>query len=184
MYIYKSTQLSWHRNTTNSWTQVSTNKPAGINGSIFTVQEVALELVAITYTATSPWSQEMPTCFLDVLIEWGSTWLWDSLRLVGEDNWIKEAIHDRNCLAVTNLLYMRELYPDLFSAAFVLEWSIGRGKFFGSFPEQLVAAGAYWLVPAQDGPFFSTHSHLSALKNCAFFSTNFQFIFIFKICTT
>ena len=37
------------------------------------------------------------------------------------------------------------------------------------------------LVPAQDGPFFYTRSHLSALQNCALlFSTNFQFIFIFK----
>ena len=37
------------------------------------------------------------------------------------------------------------------------------------------------LVPAQDGPFFYTRSHLSALQNCALlFSTNFQIIFIFK----
>ena len=37
------------------------------------------------------------------------------------------------------------------------------------------------LVPAQDGPFFYTRYHLSALQNCALlFSANFQFIFIFK----
>ena len=41
------------------------------------------------------------------------------------------------------------------------------------------------LVPAQDVHFFYTSSHLSALKNCALnFSNNFQFIFIFKKCTT
>ena len=41
------------------------------------------------------------------------------------------------------------------------------------------------LVPAQDVHFFYTHSHLSALQNCAvLFSTNFQIIFIFKKCTT
>ena len=41
------------------------------------------------------------------------------------------------------------------------------------------------LVPAQDGPFFYTRYHLSALQNCALLlSTNFQFIFIFKKCTT
>ena len=41
------------------------------------------------------------------------------------------------------------------------------------------------LVPPQDGPFFYTRSHLSALQNCALlFSTNFQFIFIFKKCIT
>ena len=37
------------------------------------------------------------------------------------------------------------------------------------------------LVPAQDVHFFYTRSHLSALPNCALiFSTNSQFIFIFK----
>ena len=37
------------------------------------------------------------------------------------------------------------------------------------------------LVPAQDGPFFYTCSHLIAFQNCALlFSTNFQFIFILK----
>ena len=43
----------------------------------------------------------------------------------------------------------------------------------------------YGLVPAQDGPFFYTRFHLSALPNCAvLFPTNFQIIFIFKKCTT
>ena len=41
------------------------------------------------------------------------------------------------------------------------------------------------LGPAQDVPFFYTRSHLNALQNCALiFSTNFQFILTFKICTT
>ena len=42
-----------------------------------------------------------------------------------------------------------------------------------------------WLVPAQDGPFFYTLSHFSALQNCVIlFSTNFQIILILKKCTT
>ena len=42
-----------------------------------------------------------------------------------------------------------------------------------------------WLVPAQDGPFFYTRSHLSALQNCAvLFSTKFHIIFILKECIT
>ena len=41
------------------------------------------------------------------------------------------------------------------------------------------------LVPSQDGHFFYTRSHLSALQNCALLlSTKFQFIFIFKKCIT
>ena len=100
-------------------------------------------MVAITSTAPPPCSQEMPTCFMDVLIEWGSTWLWDYLRLVGEESWLEEAIQDRTCLAVIDGLYMKELYPDLCSAAFFLECSKGRGKIFGSFQEQSVVVSAY-----------------------------------------
>ena len=63
---------------------MNTNQPAEINGNICSVQEVALEVVGINPTAMPTCSQEMPTCFLDALIEWGSTCLGDSLRLVGE----------------------------------------------------------------------------------------------------
>ena len=51
-----------------------------------------------------------------------------------------------------------------------------------SYAESLYNIG---LVPAQDGPFFYMHSHLSELQNCAsIFSINFQFTFIFKKCIT
>ena len=86
-------------------------------------------MVAINSIATPPCLQEMPTCFLDVLIDLGSTWLEDSLRIVGEYNWIEEAIRDGNCLSMTYGLCMKELYSYLCSAAFVLECSRGRGKF-------------------------------------------------------
>ena len=125
MNIYKETQIYWHRNTMNCCTQVSTNKPAEINGNICSVREVALALVAITSTATPPCLQEIPTCFLDVLIEWGITWLWDSIWLGGEYDWLEDAIHDGTCLAVTDGLYVKELYPDVCSAEFVLERSKG-----------------------------------------------------------
>ena len=128
MDIYKATQLSRHRNTKNCWTQVSTNQPAEIIENICSVWEVALAVVAITSTATPPSSQEIPTCFLDELIDWGSTWLWESLRLVGEHNWLEEVIQDGTCLSVTNGSYINELYTDLCSVGFFLECIKGRGK--------------------------------------------------------
>ena len=60
-----------------------------------------------------------------MLIEWGSTWLWDSIRLVGGDNCLEEAIQDGTCLAVTDGSYIKEMYPDICLAAFVLECSKG-----------------------------------------------------------
>ena len=57
--------------------------------------------------------------------------------------------------------------------------SLNFGKFLWHFRRQV--GYNCRLVPAQDGHFFYTRSRLSALKNCALlFSTNFQFIFIFK----
>ena len=44
---------------------------------------------------------------------------------------------------MTDGSHMKELYIDLCSATFVLECTKGRGKIFGSFLEQSVAAGAY-----------------------------------------
>ena len=111
MNIYKVTKIPRHQNTTNRWTRKRTNKPPEINGNISSFREVSLVVAEINSTATPPRTQEMPTCFLDVLIEWVSTWFWKSLRLVGEYNWLEEAIRDSNCLAVTNGLYTKELYP-------------------------------------------------------------------------
>ena len=97
---------------------MSTNQPSKINGNICSVREVSLAVVSITSTTTPPRLQEIPTFFMDVLTEWGSTWLWESLQIVGEDNCLEEAIRDGTCLAVTNGSYMKELYPHIFSAEF------------------------------------------------------------------
>ena len=57
--------------------------------------------------------------------------------------------------------------------------------------DAIITKGSPWvttylrLVPAQHINFFYTCFHLSALQKCSLlFSTNFQFIFIFKKCTT
>ena len=46
-------------------------------------------------------------------------------------------------MAVTDGSYIRELYPNLCSAAFVLECAKGRGQIVGSFSERLDMANAY-----------------------------------------
>ena len=49
---------------------MSTNQPAEIIGNICSFRELSLAVVAITSTAMRPCSQEIPTYFLDLLIEW------------------------------------------------------------------------------------------------------------------
>ena len=61
--------------------------------------------------------------------------MWKSIRIVGDDNWIKDAIEGGTLVAVTDRSYIKEKYPSLCSAAFILECSKGSGRLFGSFPE-------------------------------------------------
>jgi hypothetical protein len=84
-----------------------------------------------------------PRTFMDVLHSWGNTWLWDNLSLTGDHGWINTAISDGNLLAVTDGSFLREHYPNLCSAAFVLECTKGRGYMIGSFSEASQVANSY-----------------------------------------
>ena len=57
--------------------------------------------------------------------------------------WVSKAIKDGLLVAVTNGSYIRQLYPDLRLAAFVLECAKGRGRIIGSFSESMPAANMY-----------------------------------------
>jgi hypothetical protein len=59
--------------------------------------------------------------------------VWDNLRITGDTLWIAEAIADDSLLTITDGSYMKELYPNLNSAAFVFECTKGRGHLMGSF---------------------------------------------------
>ena len=61
----------------------------------------------------------------------------------GGVKWLDHAIVEGTLVAVTDGSYIRELYPNLCSAAFILECSAGRGRVYGSFLETLLAANAY-----------------------------------------
>ena len=69
--------------------------------------------------------------------------MWKTLRLMGEDGWLKRAIERGTLVAVTDGSYMRELLPSLCSAAFILKCSEGSGRIVGSFAEASRAANAY-----------------------------------------
>jgi hypothetical protein len=84
-----------------------------------------------------------PTTFLGVLKSWGNTWLWENMTVSGGTERIQHSINDGSLVAVTDGSYIRELYPNLCSAAFVLECAKGRGRIVGSFSERLDMANAY-----------------------------------------
>ncbi len=61
----------------------------------------------------------------------------------GGESWIHESIADGSLVAVTDGSYIREIYLNLCSAAFVMECSKGRGRIVGSISEALSVANAY-----------------------------------------
>jgi hypothetical protein len=73
---------------------------------------------------TNPTS--IPSTFKEVLMTWGNTWLWEHVSITGGNTWVEESITDGMLVAVTDGLSIRELFPNLCSAAFVLECSNGQ----------------------------------------------------------
>ena len=142
MDIYFPSTLPGHRRA-NRYTRQVIDAPKTEGGVICTVDEVAMAVVALRSSAEPIRERERPSGFLDVLREWGCTWMWDSLQLVGGEDWLAEAIADESLVAVTDGSYIKELYPNLCSAAFIFECSKGRGRLVGSFAEKTMAANAY-----------------------------------------
>jgi hypothetical protein len=69
--------------------------------------------------------------------------MWDNIQWVGDDNWIAGSIAARSCIAVTEGSYMKALYPNIRSAAFVLECTRGGGQLWGLFSESSRQACSY-----------------------------------------
>jgi hypothetical protein len=117
--------------------------PRNKRGEICSVEEIQPGVFCITSTARRAPTAPLPNSFLDVLHKWGCTWLWEQMLVEGGTEWVSEAIQDGSLVVVTDGLYIRQLYPNLCSAAFILECAKGRGKIIGSFSESTLAANAY-----------------------------------------
>ncbi len=104
------------------------SRPSSTNGTLCSVEPTHASgrwrLTSLALAATPP---PAPQTFMEVSHSWGNTWLWDNLLIVGGFNWLHEAIWDGTLAAVTDSSYIRELYPNLCSAAFVIECAKGRG---------------------------------------------------------
>jgi hypothetical protein len=73
----------------------------------------------------------------------GQTWIWEDLTVTGGTDWFAQAIANNSLVAVTDGSYIKEHYPKLCAAAFVLECTKGRGRLIGAFAEASVVANAY-----------------------------------------
>jgi hypothetical protein len=94
-------------------------------GDMATVEEGTPGMKKVCSVAPSPIRPIASTDFLDVLRGWGQTWIWEDLKVIGGTDWIAQAISKNSLLAVTNGSYIKEHYPNLCSAAFILECTQG-----------------------------------------------------------
>ena len=90
-------------------------------GMVCLVREAGLAVMAIVSSAEPPRERVLPTEIRGVIKEWGCMWMWKSLRILGNDGWLKRAIERHTLVVVTDGSYMREMYPEVCLAAFILE---------------------------------------------------------------
>jgi hypothetical protein len=125
------------------YTHICTSRSGKMRGNMATVEEGTPGMKKICSVASSPNRPIAPTDFLDVLRGWGQIWIWEDLKVIGGTDWVAQAISKNSVLAVTDGSYIKEQYPNLCSAAFILECTQGQGRLLGAFAEASVAANAY-----------------------------------------
>ena len=144
MDIYtKSFTQGGQRTRTNRYTRTYVDEPLALTGELCSVEEAGLATVKRVSQSLPPIPKPPPESFIEVLEEWDFLWMWDDLNLQGDAGWLEESIRDNSLVAVTDGSYIKEMYPDLCSAAFVIICSKGRGRLSGSFAETSQAACAY-----------------------------------------
>ena len=96
-------------------------------------------------TSIAQEAQEVPVLetFVEVLREWGCSWLWEHMSIEGGTSWVARAITDGLLVAITDGSFIKQIYPHLCLAAFILECSQGRGQIISLFKEASKAANAY-----------------------------------------
>jgi hypothetical protein len=114
-----------------------------MQGAVATVEEVKPGMMKVCSVASLPICPVPSANFLDVLRGWGQTWIWNDLKVTGGTDWVAQSISKNSLVAVTDGSYIKEHYPDLCSAAFVLECMQGCGCAIGAFPEASAVANAY-----------------------------------------
>ena len=127
----------------NKWRCTAQDVPRRDVGVICSVREERNGDKSIICFTELPAPPTPPSNFWEVLEKWQRLWLWDNLTWVGDDDWLAAAIADGTCVAVTDGSYMKDLYPNIQSAAVVLECTRSRGRLWCSFSETSDVACSY-----------------------------------------
>ena len=100
--IYEPSQFEGTRTRANQYSRTRHDQAGGSQGGPCTVGEAGLGINKIILYTNMPPQITQPETFMDVLQEWGCTWMWEGMRLTGDDNWLEEAIRDDLLVVVTD----------------------------------------------------------------------------------
>jgi hypothetical protein len=143
MDVYAPSFIPGYAGRRNCWSRSYRDVPLVEQGDYCTTNEVAPAVIAIILHTPAAKQARWHDNIWDVLQSWGCCWIWENLRMVGNNDWIKEAIEDGLYVAVTDRSYIKQVHPELCANAFIMECSRGRGHMMGSFTEASSAANAY-----------------------------------------
>jgi hypothetical protein len=65
------------------------------------------------------------------------------MKVVGGTEWLSQAVEEGTLIAVTDGFYIREHFPNLWSAAFILECTLCGGQVLGAFPKCLTEVNTF-----------------------------------------
>ena len=92
MDIYSHSTQRQYTNLASRYEKLKTADVQEEGGDICTTKEAANGIVSIVSHSPPAPQQTKPSSWLEVLGEWGYTWMWSNLQSVGEDDWLERAI--------------------------------------------------------------------------------------------
>lgn len=152
-------EIMFHTSNQQTRKYVKQNSVRRARHSIFTLQGPTAEDTSQTYLCSADESRadaivlksyikytprnEKFTHFLDILKSWQYPRIWKGLKFTGDGTWIYDAIKDGTLIGVSDGSFLRELHPNVCSAAIMFECTQGRGQLSLSFSDRSPYANAF-----------------------------------------
>jgi hypothetical protein len=92
MDIYCPSLLENYEQRQNHWSLTFRNEPQSDWGIYCSVKVIDPSTISVFATANPPPKKAVPATFWEALANWGHSWMWEQLHIVGNDHWIQDSI--------------------------------------------------------------------------------------------
>ena len=75
-----------------------------------------------------PTLKTTPTHFHDLLLDWSGSHWWQELKYTGDGTWIYQAVRKGTLICISDGSYIKELHPDVCSAAIIMECTTSQDR--------------------------------------------------------